>query len=113
MIGVSTVNPPSAATAVEAAGMEGKVKIYGMGLPKQNAGFVKRGTMQGLMLWDPRKMTYAAVNIALDYVLDGSLPTGGREAFGWAGIFRIDQSTKTAMVPSLVFTRENVDMFDF
>jgi ABC-type sugar transport system substrate-binding protein len=113
VIGVSSQNPPAAATAVEAAGKSGKVLIYGMGLPKQNAAFIKRGTIQGLQLWDTRKMTYAAVKIAYDYVTSGIIPDKEEVDFGWAGVFKIDLKNGVAMVPSLIFDKDNVDLFDF
>jgi ABC-type sugar transport system substrate-binding protein len=110
--GVSTVNPPSAATAVVAAGLGGKVAIWGLGLPKQNAEFVKSGVISGLMLWDPRQMAYIAVKTAIDYVNTKKLPTDG-EDFGWGGKILVKTGEKISYVPSLIFNKDNVDLFGF
>lgn len=110
--GVSTVNPPSAATAVVAAGLGGKVAIWGIGLPKQNAQFVKSGVVSGLMLWDPRQMAYIAIKTAIDYLNTKKLPTDG-EDFGWGGKILVKSGETISYVPSLVFNKDNVDMFGF
>jgi rhamnose transport system substrate-binding protein len=110
--GVSTVNPPSAATAVVAAGRGGKVAIWGLGLPKQNAEFVKSGVISGLMLWDPRQMAYIAVKTAIDYVTSKKLPTDG-EDFAWGGKILVKSGETISYVPSLIFNKDNVDLFGF
>jgi|GEM_PF-862096 len=110
-----TTGAPTAATAVKNAGLGGKVAIWSVAMPKQNAEFVKEGIAKGLLALDPAKMTYLGVVIANNYLRDGSLPKPGDD-FGWAGAANevvVNVEEKAAYVPDTLLTPENVDQFDF
>ncbi len=111
LAGVSTVNPPSAATVVQAAGLAGKVAVTGIGLPSQNAEFIKAGVISELFLWDPGVMTYDAVKAAIDYIQTQKLPVDGQD-FGWGGKLLVKDNV-VGYVPSLIFNKDNIDDFDF
>lgn len=113
LAGIAAINspgPPGTARAVIAAGKAGKVKIWGLSLPSENRQYLKDGTVNGLILWDPAKLTYLSAKLVNDY-LDGKKPTDGMEV---KGIGKLKVSNDGIIVmPGVVITRENVDQFDF
>lgn len=111
--GIACVNspgPPGAARAVVAAGKAGKVKIWGLSLPSENRQYLKDGTVNGLILWDPAKLTYVTAKLVNDY-LGGKKPADGMEVSG-AGKLKVG-SDGVIIMPGIVITKENVDQFDF
>lgn len=108
-----TTGAPAAAKAVENAGLGGKVAIWSVALGKQNADYVKNGTMKGALILDPAKMTYLGVMIAYNYLTkDKQLPKPGDE-FGWAGKPVTLVERKFSYAPDVLLTPQNVDDFDF
>jgi len=108
-----TTGIPAAAKAVENAGLEGQVAIWGVGLGKQNAEYVKKGWVKGALILDPAKMTYLGVKIAHDYLTkDGKLPKPGDD-YGWAGVPTTLVDKKASYVPDTPLTPDNVDQFEF
>ena len=61
---------PGAAQAVGERGLAGKVAVLGTTSPNQAAQYLKAGTMNACILWDPGEAAYAMVYIA-KLVLDG------------------------------------------
>jgi len=111
LAGIACVNspgPPGAARAVKAAGKAGKVKIWGLSLPSENRQYLKDGTVNGLILWDPAKLTYLAAKLANDY-LDGKKPIDGMVV---KGIGKLTVKRDVVKMPGLVITKDNVDQFD-
>jgi rhamnose transport system substrate-binding protein len=106
---VSSPGPPGAARAVIAAGKAGKVKIWGLSLPSENREYLKSGVVNGLILWDPAKLTFLTAKLVNDY-LDGKKPTDGMEV---KGIGKLKVKDGLVIMPGMVFTKENVDQFDF
>ena len=51
--GVSSVNPPAAAMAIQSAGKTGEIISLGIGLPSQCSEYVDAGIIPELTLWDP------------------------------------------------------------
>lgn len=112
LAGIACVNspgPPGAARAVLAAGKKGKVKIWGLSLPSENKQHLKDGTVNGLILWDPAKLTYVTAKLANDY-LDGKEPSDGMKI---EGVGKLKVKDGIVIMPGLVITKENVDQFDF
>lgn len=113
LAGIACVNspgPPGAARAVIAAGKQGKVKIWGLSLPSENRKYLKDGVVNGLILWDPAKLTELTAILVNDY-LDGKEPKDGMEV---EGIGKLSVSKDGIVImPGLVITKENVDEFDF
>ncbi len=113
LVGMACINspgPPGAARAVIAAGKAGKVKIWGLSLPSENRKYLKDGTVNGLILWDPAKLTYVTAKLVNDY-LDGKKPTDGMVLKG-IGKLKVSPDGVVIM-PGIVITKENVDQFDF
>ncbi len=113
LAGIACVNspgPPGAARAVIAAGRAGRVKIWGLSMPSENRKHLKDGVVQGLILWDPAKLTEITAKLVNDY-LDGKKPTDGMEIEG-LGKLKLAKGGIVIM-PGVVITKENVDTFDF
>jgi rhamnose transport system substrate-binding protein len=107
---VSSPGPPGAARAAIAAGRAGKVKIWGLSLPSENRQYLKDGVVNGLILWDPAKLTYLTAKLVNDY-LDGKKPTDGMEVKD-IGKLKVSKNGIIIM-PGVVITKQNVDQFDF
>lgn len=113
LAGIACVNspgPPGAARAVIAAGKAGKVKIWGLSLPSENRKYIKQGVVNGLILWDPAKLTYVTAKLVNDY-LDGKKPVDGMQIKG-VGKLQV-RKNGVIIMPGVVITKENVDTFDF
>ena len=109
-IGVSAGNPIMAGTAIKNAGRDG-IAVWSVGLPSTGRDFVKDGTVKGMMLLDPGAMTYVAMAAAKQYIEDGSLPVDGQNYGNYAGTVVVNGSI--AFVPTLLFTKDNIDNFGF
>ncbi len=78
-VGIACVNSPSPAAAGEALTklhLIGKVSVWGLGLPSETAKYLKDGSVTGLYLWDPQKLTYETAKL-VKHALDGTPPKDG------------------------------------
>jgi ABC-type sugar transport system substrate-binding protein len=108
-----TTGVPAAAKAIENAGRGGKVAVWSVALGKQNAEYVKNGTVKGALILDPAKMTYLGVMIAYNYLTKNKqLPKPG-DTFGWAGTPTTLVERKFSYAPDVLLTPQNVDDFEF
>jgi rhamnose transport system substrate-binding protein len=124
----SVVELPKVAEAVEEAGLTGKIVVTGMSTPNQIREFVKRGTVQTVVLWNPVDLAYLAV-YAAQASLAGTLKDNATQAKVSTGrlgtraevesledIMAKDPLTlKNAIVlgDPLRFTKDNIDQFNF
>lgn len=111
--GVSSVNPPAAAMAIQSAGKQGEIISVGIGLPSQCAEYVDAGIIPELTLWDPGVMGYDAVAAAVNYLNDGTLPTDGDNFGEYGGTLIVPEGTAIGYIPSIIFTEQNVHDYDF
>jgi rhamnose transport system substrate-binding protein len=103
---------PGAAEAVKQAGKVGAVKVVGLGLPNENKRFVKDGVTQAVILWKVGDLGYLAVQAA-NAVAKGELKAGATSfAAGRLGELKVEGSDIILGKP-FVFTKENIDQFDF
>jgi len=102
---------PGAAEAVKQAGKE-DVKVVGLGLPNENKRYVHDGITEGVVLWNTEDLGYLAVYTA-NALVDGTLKPGdtSMEA-GRLGKVEIKGDNVLLGTP-YVFTKENIDKFDF
>lgn len=112
IIAVCSPAVPGAAEAVKQAGKTGKVKVLGLGLPSENRAYVKEGVTQAVVLWNVEDLGYLSV-MAGAAVSKGELAKGATE-------FNAGKLGKMAVVGDnivlgkpFVFTKENIDQFDF
>ena len=102
---------PGAAEAVKQAGRTGQVKVIGLGLPNENKRYVHEGVTDSIVLWDTGDLGYLTVQAGVALAEkklqagDKTFKAGGRE-------FRVEGDNILLGQP-FVFTRENIDRFDF
>lgn len=103
---------PGAAEAVKQAGKTGAVKVLGLGLPSENRAYVKEGVTQAVILWNLDDLGYLTIK-ATAAVANGTLKPGATEFdAGRLGKLRVEGDS-ILLGQLLVFTKENIDKFDF
>lgn len=112
IIGVSTPAPIGAAQAVEEKGLEDEVAVVGTSLPNDSRPYLKSGALRVGTLWEPAKLGYLTVYLALQK-LEGKEIIDGMEVPN-VGKIQVWEDGKTVIMgPPTDFTAENVDNFDF
>ncbi|MFM7077427.1 MAG: substrate-binding domain-containing protein [Planctomycetaceae bacterium] len=111
IMGICSPAPPGAAEAVKQSG-RGDVKVLGLSLPNMNKRFVHEGITDCIILWKTADLGYLTV-AAADALARGTLPPGadGIEA-GRLGRIAIEGDDILLGTP-FVFTKDNIDDFDF
>ena len=103
---------PGAAEAVKQAGKTGQVKVIGLGLPNENKIYVHDGVTQAVILWNTMDLGYLTV-YAADALTHGNLKPGATSfKAGALGTFEI-KSDNILLGKPFVFTKENIDQFNF
>lgn len=103
---------PGAAEAIKQAGKTGSVKLLGLGLPSENRQYVKDGVTQAVILWKVEDLGYLTIQAAVA-AAKGTLQPGATTFHaGRLGELQIEGSDILLGKP-FVFTRENIDQFDF
>ncbi|MGH8783351.1 autoinducer 2 ABC transporter substrate-binding protein [Paraburkholderia sp.] len=64
--------------AVEEAGLQGKICVYGTGLPTEAGKFLESGAVNGIAFWDP-KLAGLAMNKIAKMLLDGKTVENGAD----------------------------------
>ncbi len=102
---------PGAAEAVKQAGRQ-DVKVVGLGLPNENKQYVHQGITQSVILWNTMELGYLTVRAAHD-VTTGALKAGATSIdAGRIGEVEI-KGDNVLLGKPFVFTKENIDQFDF
>jgi ABC-type sugar transport system substrate-binding protein len=109
---ISSVAFPGAAEAVKQAGKSGVVLVTGLATPNDMKGYVKDGTVKSVVLWNTIDLGYLTVRVA-EALATGKLKAGDKtfEA-GRLGTRQIE-GDQVLLGKILVFTKENIDQFDF
>jgi rhamnose transport system substrate-binding protein len=103
---------PGTAEAVKQAGKAGAVKVLGLGLPSENRQYVKDGVTQAVILWKVEDLGYLAIHAA-HAVARGALKPGDKSfKAGRLGDMAVEGSDIVLGKP-FVFTKENIDQFQF
>lgn len=112
IVAVCSPGVPGAAEAVKQAGKAGVVKVVGLGLPSENRAYVKEGVTQAIVLWNPVDLGYLAVHAGV--ALEKGGLSKGAETFsaGKLGELKVVGGSVILAEP-VVFTKENIDDFDF
>jgi len=101
------------AEAVDQLGLAGKVPIAGIGVPSTIRPYIKSGTVSAAVLWDPVDLGYGAIYISKAQ-LDGKLdPKTGFVDAGRLGKMKFIADDVVLLGPPTVFTKENIDKYDF
>lgn len=109
---ISSVAFPGAAEAVKQAGQGGKVLVTGLSTPNDMKPYVKDGTVKSVILWNTQDLGYLTVEAA-EAVATGKLKPGATEFdAGKLGKKKI-VGDSILLGDILVFTRDNIDKYDF
>ncbi|MCC6427681.1 MAG: substrate-binding domain-containing protein [Phycisphaerales bacterium] len=112
IFGISSVAFPGAAEAVKQAGKTGKVLVTGLATPNDMKAYVHEGTVKSVVLWNTVDLGYLTVRAA-HALANGTLKAGDTtlEA-GRLGTKKIE-GDQILLGQVLVFTKDNIDQFDF
>jgi rhamnose transport system permease protein len=112
VMAISAPAVPGAAEAVRQAGRGGEVRVIGLSLPNINKPYVHDGTVQTVVLWNTADLGYLAVKVAAALAANRlTLPASSFDT-GRLGVVRI-RGTEVLLGPPLLFTKSNIDRFDF
>ena len=109
-IGASVARP---AEAVTQAGQCGKIAVVGLATPNAMKPYVDKGCVKSVVLWNPVDLGYAAM-YAMRAVADGTLKPGDTSVkAGKLGDLKFINGSEVLLGSPFVFTKANVDKFDF
>jgi len=112
LFAISSVAFPAAAEAVKQAGKAGKVLVTGLATPNDMRAYVKDGTVKSVILWNTVDLGYLTVQTARA-VVDGTLTKESKTLkAGRLGERRIE-GDNVHLGNILVFTKENIDEYEF
>jgi len=109
---ISSVAFPGAAEAVKQAGKSGKVLVTGLATPNDMKAYVKEGTVKSVVLWNTKDLGYLTIQTA-NAITTGALKPG-MPSFkaGRLGDAKI-QGDNVLLGNILIFTKDNIDQYDF
>ena len=112
VFGISSVSFPGAAEAVEQTGNSGKILVVGLSTPNVMKPFVERGTVKSVVLWNTKDLGYLTV-YAANALVQGKLSKENKSfAAGRLGDLKIE-GDNIILGDILVFTKDNIDQFNF
>lgn len=111
IIGLTSVAVPAAAEAVRQAGKKGQIKVGGVSTPQDMRQYVKDGTVDVFVLWNPIDLGYLAVHVA-DLQRKGQMPRDGTIKAGRLGTITVKDG-EVLLGDPMRFTKDNIDSFDF
>lgn len=110
--GISSVSFPAAAEAIKQSGKAGQVLVTGLSTPNDMKAYVHDGTVKSVILWNTVDLGYLTIHAA-NALAKGELKAGATSIHaGRLGEKKID-GDKILLGDILVFTKENIDQFDF
>lgn len=113
IIGVASTTCPGVAQAIETAGKIGTVIGTGYCSPNTARSYLKSGAMGFTVLWDPGELGYLTV-WAGKQLIDGTPFAAENTVPGIDRPIAFDAATGVLLLgPPAVFTKDNVDQFDF
>jgi rhamnose transport system permease protein len=111
VMAISAPAVPGAAEAVRQAGRR-DVKVIGLSLPNINKPYVHGGIVQTVVLWDTRNLGYLTVYAGALLAGDRLASGASRVEAGRLGALEV-RGREIVLGPPLMFTRENIDKYDF
>jgi len=112
IFGISSVSFPGAAEAVEQSGKGGQILVTGLSTPNDMKKFVNNGTVRSVVLWNTIDLGYLTMHVA-KALATGELQEG-------ATSFKAGRLGELSIVGDhvmlgdiLVFTKDNIDQYDF
>jgi len=113
--GVASTDCPGIAKAVEELGLQGQVKIVGVGTPNEFKNYVLSGTISKIKLWDPKDAGYAMCAIA-QMILNGEEVGAGSDLGieGYNNVTMVEGANRCLIGQAdIEITAENIDNYDF
>ena len=110
LFAITSVAFPGAAEAVRQGGRGGDVAVVGLATPNAMRPYVKDGTVESVLLWNPVDLGYLTVHAATRLVRDGALPAS--LPAGRLGTVAVADG-EVLLGPPMRFTADNIDDFDF
>lgn len=112
ILGISSVAFPGASEAVKQSGKTGEIFVTGLGTPNDMRPYVKGGQVKSYVLWNVKDLGYLTV-VAAEAIANGNLKEGASEfEAGRLGAIKI-AGNEILLGDPLLFTKENIDQFDF
>ncbi len=112
IFGISSVSFPGAAEAVRQAGKKDQVLVTGLSTPNNMREYVKDGTVKSVVLWNTKDLGYLTIQVA-KALADGTLKPGATSIqAGRLGQRKI-VGDNVLLGQILIFTKDNIDQFDF
>lgn len=112
IFGISSVSFPGSAEAVEQSGKSGQIVVTGLSTPNDMKKFVHAGTVKSVVLWNTVDLGYLTVRVA-EALATGKLKPGDTS-------FQAGRLSEKKIVGDhvllgdiMVFTKDNIDQFDF
>lgn len=122
IIAPTTVGVAAAGQCVQAAGrypgganaVGGGLQVTGLGTPNQMRTYIKSGVVQAFALWSPYDEGYLAGNLAVD-VVKGTVKIASGNSFTIPNLGQRTFGDKAVVItgPPTVFTKDNIDNFNF
>ena len=116
IVAITSVAFPMAAQAVLQAGLKGKMYVVGLSTPNDMKKYVKDGVVKDVVLWNPINLGYLALYAANDLVrgmmvsnVNGTKYIGG----GKLGFFKVGKDNVVLLGKPFIFTKQNIDHFNF
>lgn len=113
--GVASTDCPGIAQAVEELGLNGQVKIVGVGTPNEFSTYVKSGTISKIKLWDPKDSGYAMCSIAVKILSGEDVDEGSDLGIaGYESVQLIEGANRCLIGQAdIEITVDNIDDYDF
>ena len=120
IVAPTSVGIVAAAKYVSGSAAKGKVAVTGLGLPNDMKTYIKDGSNAQASLWDVENFGYVAVYVAKFVRGGGDVAVGAKVPSGAGDKGEAERTVTQGAVgneiilgPATVFTKENVDQFDF
>jgi len=111
IVGLTSVAVPAAAEAVRQKGKKGQIHVGGVSTPRDMRDYVKDDTVASFVLWNPIDLGYLTVHVGV-LTRQGKMPKDGTLTAGRLKGINVGGGEVLLGEPVL-FTKENVDKFDF
>jgi rhamnose transport system substrate-binding protein len=108
IVSLSSVGIVASARAVQDQGLAGKVRVTGLGLPSELAGYVATGVVEEFAIWNPIDLGYATTHVAVALTRNESAQ---RIEAGRMGKIEFGADGVGAMAKPFIYDRSNIDEF--
>src|SRR5215831_5535090 len=114
IISPTTVGILAAAQVLDTPKYKGKIALTGLGTPNSLKKYVGDGTIQAFELWNPADLGYLAGYAAVNYASKTITSAPGQSfTAGHLGKFRVGTDKTILLGPPFVFTKSNINQFNF